>query len=416
MSAKRFMGPYHATHIANYIRCPYAFRLTQVERLPDTFRHAKAIIGDALHFILEAHHMNRIEGKWKNLGDPDIARPYFLATYEHLVANGNPRYPERTGLPVRYGRLKEKDHEGRTVSRDYSAEEFATLWFEKAVQMLTGYIRADFNREEKGVVETGEVEIGFELVIARDKKRTKDGYRMQGRIDQLRRHYTMETIPRSLYDFDRTTPGAIEELKRRLDERGFLLELSDWKTGKDRPIYPSQADPFVVFRLLYQHRIYALAILEGQIGNLIRDVDGTKVIETLEQPAEIALLPDFITWHWLPGYVGRDRGDRQPQYKNKRFKAGEEPGDLYLPGRAPGDPMDPDPRYSVVMYPEDVEAVRKDIRRVLGAIRLNQFFRAPGAFSCTSCQVTRECRADQETPILDNKMADSLLDSEEEES
>lgn len=415
MAQSRFMGPYHATDIANFIKCPYSFKLTRVEGLPETHRHAAGIVGDAIHFILEALHVGKLDGtRWENLEDPEVAEQYFLATFNWLVENGNPRYPERSQLPIRWGRKREKDATGEKVSRPVTPEEFMEKYTPRAVQMLTGYKQAPFNGDIEGKCETSGVEIGFELVVARQNKSLSDGYHLMGRIDQLRKHYTLDTIPASIRDFDRLHPGAMDALRERLDKNGYLLELSDWKTQKDAPIFRNQKDPFVAFMRMYQHRIYALAIAEGECGEIRREVDmNGKVTETLLDPYEIGQMPDFITFHWLPGYIRREKGERSPEWAGRRAKKGEVV--QYLPGKAPGDPMEPDPRYAIVVIERDLEAVRKDIRRVLGSIRLNQFYRNPGPFSCTVCQVAEECEFDMDVPKIRPKDMDAILDMEDDD-
>lgn len=404
MAVDRFLGPYHASQIVDYAtKCPYAFKLQNVEQLPEQYRHGKALLGDVVHFLLEAYHRGEHSGAGID-DNPDLNvweywREVLKAQWDDLIERGNPRYPERSMLPMYWGRVK-----AIGGSREMERGEFEEKWLPKAVQWLVEYTSQAFNWEwhNKKGPETILLEIGYRLNLVDDKG--KGGYVVLGRFDQIRKHYSLETVPRSLRDQERIRPGGMAELHERLKKRGYLLELSDWKSGKDRPIYWSQKDPWVTFTKQYQPRLYALGLAEGEIGSIDRVVVKSGVAEEVFTPIRrFGEMPDFYTWHHLPGYERRQKGDRNPLYKGRRFKAGTEPVDLYQDGKAPGDLMDADPRVATLIRPHDLEATRKDVRRVIASIRLNQFFRAPGQFTCTSCRFTRECEQDLDKPILDSK-------------
>lgn len=412
MAVNRFLGPYHASQLVNYAtNCGYAFRLQNIENVAEAHRHGKALLGDVVHFLLEGFHTGQFPGPGLSEDDDRDTWAYWSdlleATWKELCDSGNPRYPERNGLPLYFGRIK--DGYG---SRQLERHEFEAMWMPKATQWLVEYTSRPYNWEwvkQEGHDHKGPqsllLEVGYQLFVG--------DYEILGRFDQIRRHYSLETVPASLFDQERIRPGAREELVARLKKKGHLTELSDWKSTKDKPIFRSQNDPYVVFNKTYQPRIYALGLAEGTLGEIERAVIRPGLAEEKFVPSKpFGEMPDFYTWHWLPGYERRTRGDRNPQHKGKRFKAGTEPADLYVDGRAPGDPVEADPRFSVLIRPFDLEATKKDIRRVIAAIRLGQFYRAPGQFTCTSCRFTRECEQDLEQPILDKKFFDAFSEED----
>ena len=409
--ASRFMGPYHATDIVDFAsNCKYAFKLTKVEGIPISHQHAKALLGTALHYVLEALHCNAIPHGWDDLTDGGNAGDFLHFVWEKMVKGGDPRYPDRADLPIHWGRVVEVPGSSRGLTR----AEFEQKWLPKATEMIIGYAMQPWNHERKGIVETKHVEVGYELLITPHKKTKRDAYRIVGRWDIVRAHYSMDTIPRSLWDYERHYPGTIQELERRLKANGVLLEMADWKSGKDRPVYASQANPFVAFKREYQPRIYSLGMRDGRIGELTRvvDEDNKLIGEELLNPVSIGTMPDFYSWHWLPGYAVRDKSIRDPKYKGQRFgKANPAPGDLYI--KKAGERLEMDPRYAVMITEEDMEMTRRDVIRVIGSIRLNQYYRSPGKFTCTMCKVERECSQDLETPLVDTKMMTAAVEDME---
>ncbi len=389
------MGPYHVTDIEKWLRCGYMFKLENVEHAPESHRHAKGIGGDTVHFVLEAWHKRQDELRQLLKEDFSYALDYVTRTYEKIEREGNPRYPERSDLPVFYGRDRKKERE---ITRD----EFMAEWMEKYATMVVGYCSSPWNQDTE-LLETAEVELGYLLELNAAKKAKAKAYKIPGRMDLIRIHKSMRHLPAWLMHYDEQVPGSWDLLQQRLDEKGYLIELCDWKTGKDAPIVKNHRNPFVVFQRLYQHRVYALAMRDGEVGDLHREVaeDGT-VNEWIENGRTIGRLPDISTWYWLPGHLPRKRGVKTPAWSGRRAKAGETPE--YVPGKEPGAPMEADPRFSMVMTDRFAEAGRKDAITAMAAMRMGQFPRQPGIFSCTSCRVVRECDQDLDKPLLDRKL------------
>ena len=404
---KRFLGPYHASQLVDFTtRCPYAFKLQYVEGAPEAWRHAKALLGDVVHYVLEQFHKPTEPGAEQQLGTPQGVEEAVRQTWDWLVEKGNPRYPDRQQLPMYWGRVREGDE-----SRPKTRREFEDEWLGKAVDWVNEYANQPFNQDTAAGAQTTAVEISYQLSLGDPKK----PYQILGRFDQIRQHYTLDTIPKSLRDQEGLRPGIIEELSRRLMEKGYLLEISDWKTTKDRPIFATQRDPWVVMSKEYQPRLYALGMARGTIGDLERKFENGVVTEEFVTQHEIGMAPDFYTWHWLPGYSRRSKGERRPAYKAARFtEKNPEPSDLYLPGKAPGDYLLADPRISILFSESDLVAVEKDVRRAIAAIRMGQYYRAPSKNNCTCCKFTRECAMDMEIPLIDAQ-ALSAMDYDEED-
>lgn len=384
---------------------------TRVEHYPATHNHAKAILGDAIHFIIEAYTNGELNGHWRNLHDASVAHDYLERVFLHLCRHGNKRYPERANLPIRYGRRKFNDPTtGERTSEEIPEQDFLNEWIHKGASMLVGYATRPFNKDEEGVAKNHLIEVGYELMVRsahRSKKQTKGSgiYTMVGRMDQLRYHYSLDKLPESLWE-QGVDP---EELKFRLEKKGRLLELSDWKTTKDSPVFPSQFDPYVVLKKNYQLRAYALACAEGNLGDLQRSVaeDGT-ITEILVDGTVLGEKPDIMTYHWLPGYLPRRQGLRTAEWRNRRAKKGEVI--QYIPGKAPGDPQVWDPRYSVLVTDDLLESFRKDGVHTMGSMRMGVFPRNPGSMTCTSCKVAYECERDMEAPILDPNHLATLVE------
>lgn len=400
-STRIFEGPYHASHLVEYTsHCPYAFKLRHIENAPERWRNAKALLGDAVHYVLERIH--ELEGTEHQIPEDcpvDVADRLLAEVWPWLVQNGNPRYPERAGLPVFWGRRMRGPLSEVMTQADFEGE-----WWRRACDWIAGYASKRANRNT-GASRTTDVEVGFRLLLG-DRPGAKTGYPVLGRFDQIREYVSMEDIPQSLYQMDRFHPGVISELKARLGRNGKLVELSDWKTIRERPIFMKQADPWVTMKREYQPRLYSLAMAEGEIGEIQRTLepDGSAREEFISHYAP-GRAPDFYTWHWLPGYQPREKGNRREQYKGKRFTASNpEPSDLYEPLEAPGDPLMADPRISVIVYEKDLEATRKDVRRVIAAMRMGHYYRVPGKYTCTCCRFTEECALDMDVPLITKDM------------
>lgn len=404
---KRFLGPYHASQLVDFTtRCPYAFKLQYVEGAPEAWRHAKALLGDVVHYVLEQFHKPDEPEAKSQLSTPDGVKEAVYQTWDWLVEKGNPRYPDRQQLPMYWGRVREGDG-----SRPMTRREFEDAWLEKAVGWVNEYVCQPFNLDSETGVQTTAVEVSYSLSLGNPK----NPYQILGRFDQIRQHFTLKTLPQSLRDQEQLRPGTMAELDRRLHQNGYLLEISDWKTTKDRPVFATQRDPWVVMSKEYQPRLYALGMAKGSIGELNREVVDGRVAEEFVPEYEFGRAPDFYSWHWLPGYGRRQKGERRVQYKGARFtEKNPEPTDLYVPGKAPGDYTLPDPRIAILFSETDLVSVEKDVRRAIAAIRLGQYYRAPHKNNCTCCKFTRECAMDMEVPLIDAQGLASIPFDEED--